>query len=775
MEDYLNKLNEQQRVAVEYTDGPALVIAGAGSGKTRVLTYKIVYLLEHGFEPYRILALTFTNKAAREMKERIASLIGVGSATQLWMGTFHSIFSKILRINAERIGFKSDFTIYDTNDSKSLIKTIIKDMQLDDKVYNPSHIQSHISNMKNALISPRNYENDKDLRDADARAKRPMTYAIYKAYWNRCFVAGAMDFDDLLFYTNILLRDNPDILERYQEFFQYVLVDEYQDTNFAQHLIVSQLCKKHNRLCVVGDDAQSIYSFRGANISNILNLSRSYPDLKTFKLEQNYRSTQTIIEAANSLIKKNKYQIKKNVFSKSEVGSKIPVIQAYSDYEEGYLVANQIIASKAVQGCSYEEFAILYRTNAQSRVLEEALRKRNIPYRIYGGLSFYQRKEIKDAIAYFRLAINPNDDEALKRIINYPARGIGDTTVTKLHQAAMQSNVSMWKVLQNPIAMGASVNSGTLKKLQSFTSMIQSFIELNDMETNAFDMAQAILRDSTILAAVHSDKTPENISKQENLAELLNGVNDFVTTKQELGDEENIKLTDFLAEVSLATDQDKTDDTDGEKVTLMTVHAAKGLEFRNVIIVGVEEELFPSTMSSDSLEGIEEERRLLYVAITRAKSNCTLTFASSRFRNGQTKQCMMSRFIKDIDSKYLSLSQISAMMGEVSAPVRRTSSWSNDGYSSAPVFTKPQPRPQVSSVSFDKRTVQSTHNIPGNYEIHDVHELSVGMKIEHSRFGIGQIELIDKGGSDAKIKVWFNELNETKLLMLKFAKFKIVR
>ena len=775
MEDYLNKLNEQQRVAVEYTDGPALVIAGAGSGKTRVLTYKIVYLLEHGFEPYRILALTFTNKAAREMKERIASLIGVGSAAQLWMGTFHSIFSKILRINAERIGFKSDFTIYDTNDSKSLIKTIIKDMQLDDKVYNPSHIQSHISNMKNALISPRNYENDKDLRDADARAKRPMTYAIYKAYWNRCFVAGAMDFDDLLFYTNILLRDNPDILERYQEFFQYVLVDEYQDTNFAQHLIVSQLCKKHNRLCVVGDDAQSIYSFRGANISNILNLSRSYPNLKTFKLEQNYRSTQTIIEAANSLIKKNKYQIKKNVFSKSEVGSKIPVIQAYSDYEEGYLVANQIIASKAVQGCSYEEFAILYRTNAQSRVLEEALRKRNIPYRIYGGLSFYQRKEIKDAIAYFRLAINPNDDEALKRIINYPARGIGDTTVTKLHQAAMQSNVSMWKVLQNPIAMGASVNSGTLKKLQSFTSMIQSFIELNDMGTNAFDMAQAILRDSTILAAVHSDKTPENISKQENLAELLNGVNDFVTTKQELGDEENIKLTDFLAEVSLATDQDKTDDTDGEKVTLMTVHAAKGLEFRNVIIVGVEEELFPSTMSSDSLEGIEEERRLLYVAITRAKSNCTLTFASSRFRNGQTKQCMMSRFIKDIDSKYLSLSQTSAMMGEVSAPVRRTSSWSNDGYSSSPVFTKPQPRPQVSSVSFDKRTVQSTHNIPGNYEIHDVHELSVGMKIEHSRFGIGQIELIDKGGSDAKIKVWFNELNETKLLMLKFAKFKIVR
>lgn len=769
----MNKLNEQQRVAVEYTDGPALVIAGAGSGKTRVLTYKIVYLLEQGFAPYRILALTFTNKAAREMKERIASLIGIEYAAQLWMGTFHSIFSKILRINAERIGFKHDFTIYDTNDSKSLIKTIIKDMQLDDKVYNPAQIQSHISNMKNALISPRNYENDKDLRTADERAKRPMTYAIYKAYWNRCFVAGAMDFDDLLFYTNILLRDNPDVLEKYQDFFQYVLVDEYQDTNFAQHLIVSQLCKKHNRLCVVGDDAQSIYSFRGANISNILNLSRSYPSLKTFKLEQNYRSTQTIISAANSLIEKNKYQIKKNVFSKSDIGSKIPVIQAYSDYEEGYLVANQIIASKAVQGCSYEDFAILYRTNAQSRVLEEALRKRNIPYRIYGGLSFYQRKEIKDAISYFRLTINPNDDEALRRIINYPTRGIGDTTVTKLQQAAMQHNVSIWSVIENPVAYSVLINSGTLKKLQNFRSIIQSFIDLNELGTNAFDMAQAILRDSTILATVHSDKTPENISRQENLAELLNGVNDFVTTKQELGDEKNVKLTDFLAEVSLATDQDKNDDDSGECVTLMTVHAAKGLEFRNVIIVGVEEDLFPSTMSSDSLEGIEEERRLLYVAITRAKSNCTLTFASSRFRNGQSKQCMMSRFIKDIDSKYLSLSQTSAMMGEVDAPVRRSNSWNNDGYSSKPIFIKPQHKPAI----IEKKSISLSipQTLPGNFVCHDMNELSVGMKIQHSRFGIGEIQMIDNSGLDAKIKVWFNELSESKLLMLKFAKFKIIK
>ena len=779
MEEYLNKLNDQQRVAVEYVDGPSLVIAGAGSGKTRVLTYKIVYLLEHGYMPYRILALTFTNKAAREMKERIASLIGTENASQLWMGTFHSIFSRILRINAERIGFKHDFTIYDTNDSRSLIKTIIKDMQLDDKTYNPSHIQSHISNMKNALISPSNYENDKDLRQADERAKRPLTYAIYKSYWNRCFVAGAMDFDDLLFYTNILLRDNPDILEKYQEFFQYVLVDEYQDTNFSQHLIVSQLCKKHNKLCVVGDDAQSIYSFRGANISNILNLSRSYPGLKTFKLEQNYRSTQTIIGAANTLIEKNKYQIHKNVFAKSDIGSKIPVIQAYSDYEEGYVVANQIIAHKAVQGSSYEDFAVLYRTNAQSRVLEEALRKRNIPYRIYGGLSFYQRKEIKDAISYFRLTINPNDDEALRRIINYPTRGIGDTTVNKLIQAAIQHNVSIWTILQNPLEFSVPINSVTLKKLQNFISIIQSFIDKNNNGLNAFEMAQAILRDSTILATVHSDKTPENISKQENLSELLNGISDFINTKREAGDEENILLADFLAEVSLATDQDNSnEESNGECVTLMTVHAAKGLEFRNVIIVGVEEELFPSSMSCDTIEGIEEERRLLYVAITRAMTNCTLTFATSRYRNGQSKQCTMSRFIRDIDSSYLSLTQTSAMMGNAYSSPRRSSLWEDDEYSSKPIFAqnrKPVSTPTiVSSVKKSGPTQVSRGNYEGEYTSHDSFELNEGMKIEHSRFGIGVIESISNTGADAKIRVSFSELGETKLLMLKFAKFKII-
>lgn len=780
MEEYLNKLNEQQRVAVEYLAGPSLVIAGAGSGKTRVLTCKIVYLLEKGYAPEHILALTFTNKAAREMKERIAGLIGNNLASRLWMGTFHSIFSKILRFNAERIGFKHDFTIYDTNDSRSLIKAIIKDMQLDDKVYNPNQIQSHISNIKNALISPFDYENNNDLRQADNRAKRPLTYTIYKAYWNRCKVACAMDFDDLLFYTNILFRDNPDILEKYQNYFEYVLVDEYQDTNFAQHLIVSQLCKKHNHLCVVGDDAQSIYSFRGANISNILNLSRAYPDLKTFKLEQNYRSTQTIIGAANTLIEKNKYRIHKNVFSKSETGNKISVIQSYSDYEESYVVANQIIAIKAIQGGSYEDFAILYRTNAQSRILEEALRKRNIPYRIYGGLSFYQRKEIKDAISYFRLTINPNDDEALRRIINYPARGIGDTTVGKIQQTAIQKNVSMWDVLNNPVAYELSVNSGTLKKLQNFASLIQSFINDNTKGVNALDLAKTILRDSTILATVHSDNTPENISKQENLSELLNGIKDFITTKQEAGDEEAVALTDFLAEVSLATDQDKNDDENsGECVTLMTVHAAKGLEFRNVIIVGVEEELFPSSMSSDTIEGIEEERRLLYVAITRAKTNCTLTFASSRYRNGQSKQCQMSRFIRDIDQSYLSLSQTSATMGENSyTSYKRNNNWNFDDYNSKPSFYKENKTTSTFQQFSSKPKVVasvtnvSSHSNAGDFAYHSVTELKQGMKIQHSRFGIGIIDeiIVD----EEKIRVSFSEMGETKLLLLKFAKFKII-
>ena len=774
LEDYIKQLNEQQRDAVLYNDGPSLVIAGAGSGKTRVLTYKIVHLLNLGYDPGRILALTFTNKAAREMKERIGPLVGAQTAARLWMGTFHSIFSRILRFNADKIGFKSDFTIYDSADSKSLIKMIIKDMQLDDKVYKPSSIQSQISNMKNALYTPDDYENNQQLRDADTRAKRPYMYAVYKAYWQRCFVAGAMDFDDLLFYTNILFRDHPDVLKRYQDFFSYILVDEYQDTNFAQHLIVSQLSKEHHRLCVVGDDAQSIYSFRGANIHNILNLKNYYPDLKIFKLEQNYRSTQNIINAANSLIEKNTEQIRKEIFSTNEKGSKISVIQSYSDYEESYIAANKIVELKMMQSGSYDDFAILYRTNAQSRVLEEALRKRNIPYRIYGGLSFYQRKEIKDAVSYFRITINPDDDEALKRIINYPARGIGDTTVGKIQQAAIKHNASMWRVICEPVTFELNVNSGTLKKLQSFKELIETFIRLNAEKLNAYELAQEIFKKSSLLTSLYSDNTPENISKQENISELINGLQEFVQSKVEEGSNEEVYLTHFLAEVSLATDQDSENaESDGARVTLMTVHSAKGLEFKNVIIVGVEEDLFPSSMSFDSLSAIEEERRLLYVAITRAKLNCILTYAGSRFHNGQTKICNASRFLHDIDPSLLAITQSSS-----------TSKGAESEHFTAPQFNyRSTFAPQDPGLSKFKRTddipgkrapsVKTGAAAEGDFTLHSADEVSEGMRISHSRFGYGRIEKVDMSTSDVKITVNFENVG-SKNLLLKFAKFTIV-
>ena len=656
MHDYLSQLNDQQRSAVEYLDGPQLVIAGAGSGKTRVLTYKIVHLLSHGYEPYRIMALTFTNKAAREMRERIERLVGPELARRLWMGTFHSIFARILRQNAERIGFKSSFTIYDAADSKALIKTIIKDMSLDDKIYKPATVQGIISMAKNALVSPERYAADRDLTEADRRARRPLVHEVYRTYCRRCKVAGAMDFDDLLYYTNILLRDNPDVRRHYQEFFRYVLVDEYQDTNFAQHCIVSELCKESNSLTMVGDDAQSIYSFRGANIRNILNLNKAYPTLKIFKLERNYRSTRNIVDAANSLIDKNREQIHKQVFSENEIGSKIEVINCSSDYEEAFLVANRIARLQRETHDSLEEFAVLYRTNAQSRRLEESLRKRNISYRIYGGLSFYQRKEVKDAIAYFRLSVNPDDDEAMRRIINYPARGIGETTVGKILHAAIERSCSMWAVLSNPTEYGLSVNAGTMGRLEKFRSLIDSFIEMNARGDNAYDLATAIIGRTGLLTTLVSDNTPESISKTENIQEILSNVHDFVDDREESGDAEHVSMTDFLAEVSLATDQDEAD-TSEQRVTLMTAHAAKGLEFNNVIVVGVEEDLFPSAMSTDSLSQIEEERRLLYVAITRARRFCMLSYASSRFKNGQTNITQPSRFLRDIDPRYLKLMQ----------------------------------------------------------------------------------------------------------------------
>ena len=546
-QDFLNSLNDQQREAVLYTDGPELVIAGAGSGKTRVLTYKIAHLLQMGYPPYRLLALTFTNKAANEMKERIAALVGTETAQRLWAGTFHSIFSRILRANADRLGYRHDFTIYDSSDSLSLIKSIIRELQLDDKTYKPTTVQAIISHAKNALIEPQAYARNRELIEMDTRSKRPLIHEIYRIYRQRCFVSGAMDFDDLLLNTNILFRDHPDVLQHYRDLFAYILVDEYQDTNFAQHLIVSQLGKDHNHICVVGDDAQSIYSFRGANIHNILGLSKEYPGLKIFKLERNYRSTQNIVNTANSLIAKNKEQIPKQVFSEKEQGNKVQVISAYSDFEEGFIVSNRIAEMRLTTHCDYNDFAVLYRTNAQSRVLEEALRKRNIPYRIYGGMSFYQRKEIKDAIAYFRLTINPDDEEALKRVINYPARGIGNTTLSKLIERAHSQESSIWNVISDPIGYNLAVNNGTLNKLKTFKDLIDELRYEADKK-NTPELAETIIKRSGIWGEISSDRTPENISRQENIEELLNGVREFCALREEAG-EEQTSLSDFLAEI----------------------------------------------------------------------------------------------------------------------------------------------------------------------------------------------------------------------------------
>lgn len=770
-DSYLSRLNEQQLQAVTYTDGPQLVIAGAGSGKTRVLTYKIVHLLNHGYEPWRILALTFTNKAAREMRERIQKLVSEKTASRLWMGTFHSIFARILRQNAERIGYKSNFTIYDTADSKSLVKTIIKDMGLDEKIYKPNIILSAISSAKNALVSPEKYATLKDVMEQDKRSRRPEIYLIYRIYRDRCFTSGAMDFDDLLYYTNILLRDNPDILHHYQEYFRYILVDEYQDTNFAQHVIVSQLCNGNEHLCVVGDDAQSIYSFRGANIANILNLKNAYPSLRIFKLEHNYRSTQNIINAANSLIEKNTQQIKKNVFSTNDVGSRIEVVQSYSDFEEGYVVANRISQLKMRTHDSYEDFAILYRTNAQSRVLEESLRKRNIPYRIYGGLSFYQRKEVKDAIAYFRMSINPNDDEALKRIINFPARGIGETTLNKLMRTAIDNKVSIWEVINSIDSYPSVFTAGAKRKLAEFQTLINSFIAANNNGDNANDVARMIISRTGLLTMLMSDTTPENLSKQENLNELLSGVKEFIETRTEEG-RDDVSLGDFLGEVSLATDQDTADD-DGqaqERVTMMTVHAAKGLEFKNIFIVGVEEELFPSAMASSAGE-IEEERRLLYVAITRAKNHCMMSYASSRYRNGQTCTTSPSRFLRDIDRRYLKL----ATGTSLGTPPPSFASYKSSFHSAPrPVSSSRNPivdgRPATVNASDQPRPESTVGKMPEGF--HHVSELKEGMKIEHTRFGTGIISGIDTSHADPRITVDFDEVGQ-RVLLLKFARFSI--
>ncbi|MDE6347175.1 MAG: UvrD-helicase domain-containing protein [Bacteroides sp.] len=784
MPDYIEELNERQRHAVLYSDGPSLVIAGAGSGKTRVLTYKIAYLLENGYQPWNILALTFTNKAAREMKERIASQVGVKRACHLWMGTFHSIFLRILHAEAVHFGFSSQFTVYDTADSKSLIRSIIKEMKLDEKVYKPGMVQARISNAKNHLVSPAGYANNKEAYEGDCAAKVPALRDIYRRYWERCRQADAMDFDDLLFYTFLLFRDHPEVLARYQDQFRYILVDEYQDTNFAQHSIVLQLARNHQHVCAVGDDAQSIYSFRGADIDNILYFTKVYPNTKVFKLEQNYRSTQTIVCAANSLIEKNQWQIRKEVFSKKEKGEPIGVYQAYSDVEEGDIVINKVAELRREQHYAYSDFAILYRTNAQSRIFEEAMRKRGMPYRIYGGLSFYQRKEIKDAIAYFRLIVNPNDEEAFKRIINYPARGIGDTTVGKIITAATEYNVSLWAVLCEPLTYGLNFNKGTAKKLQAFRELISGFIT-DATEKNAYEIGADIIRQSGIINDVCQDSSPENLIRKENIEELANGMNDFCAQRQEEGNP-NVLLGDFLSEGSLLTDQDSDKEGDDEKITLMTIHSAKGLEFKNVFVVGMEENLFPSSMSGDSPRALEEERRLFYVAITRAEEHCFLSYAKSRSRYGKMEFGTPSRFLKDIDIHFLKLPKSSGIFRRIDGEAT-SSHWENTSKSlhnynkeetsfteqHAPARMKQQviaptvPRNLKRVTSF----VGKTDTIPLGTSSQQVQQ---GQLIEHERFGLGEVLRVEGEGDNAKATIRFKNAGE-KQLLLRFARFKILK
>ena len=767
--NYNKELNPSQLAAVEYCDGPSLVIAGAGSGKTRVLTYKIAYLLEQGYEPWSILALTFTNKAAKEMKERIAQQVGETKARMLWMNTFHSIFAKILRREAAYIGYEPNFTIYDQADSKSLVRSIIKEMQLDEKLYKPSTIVERISSAKSNMISPREYTRTSGRMENDQRSRIPSTHEIYRRYCERCRQANAMDFDDLLINTYYLFDEHPEVLERYIERFKYVLVDEFQDTNYVQGCIVWQLTRNRRRVCVVGDDAQSIYSVRGANIDNILGFTKRYEETKIFKLEQNYRSTQNIVNAANSLIAKNSEQIRKNVFSELSTGEPLMLYQAYSDIEESEIVANRILALRRSEGLEYSDFAILYRTNAQSRTLEETLRKRAIPYRIYGGLSFYQRKEIKDITAYFRVICNPHDEEALKRIINYPARGIGETTMKHLHEAANAAGISIWSVLTSPEEFNLKVNKGTLSKLTSFKEMIEGFIA--DCEKkNAHEIAVEVIRRSGISAEIFGDNTVEGKSRQENINELLNGINEFITNQLEEGNKEN-SLSDFLAEVSLMSDLESEEENSNEKVTLMTIHSAKGLEFNSVFIVGVEEDLLPSSMAQNSMRELEEERRLFYVAITRAKEHCTLTFAKSRFRYGSFEFCDPSRFIKEIDRAYIRMAGGTGTYTQPSRPQQPSGTPTfalTNRKSTAPHTQQPQeprrivPR-QLQRVPTQPAANQSTAGNP----------LRVGQVIEHNRFGIGDVIETEGSGVNAKATIKFRNVGIKKLI-LAYAQYKIV-
>lgn len=816
--DLLKDLNEAQRAAVEYIDGPSLVIAGAGSGKTRVLTYKIAYLLSQGMKPWSIMALTFTNKAAREMKERIGKLVGNDLAQHLYMGTFHSIFSRILRAEAEHIGFNNNFTIYDESDSRSLIKAIVKEMGLDDKKYKPAAVHAKISMAKNNLMSAAAYESDAAIFEQNKRAQMPEVGKIFVAYVQRCKQANAMDFDDLLTLTYQLFREYEDIRHKYAARFDYVLVDEYQDTNHVQMSIVMQLCQEKQRVCAVGDDSQSIYSFRGANIDNILNYQRQFQGTRLFKLEQNYRSTQTIVEAANSLIKHNRNQIPKDVFSENAKGEKIQYKPAYSDKEEAVIVAKDVKRIRREDGCQYSDFAILYRTNAQSRSFEEEFRKQGIPYRIYGGLSFYQRKEIKDIIAYFRLVANPDDEEAIKRIINYPARGIGATTVLKIADCAHQNQVSFWEVIGAPEQYGLAVNKGTMNKLETFRLLISSFID-RAQTTDVYELGDAIIKESGISQDIMSGKDADDLARQENLEEFLSGMSAFVDERREEGRFDELFLQDYLQDVALLTDADSDGDKDEPRVSLMTVHAAKGLEFPTVFVVGLEENIFPSPLSAASLRELEEERRLLYVAITRAEKHCILTNAKNRWRYGKMEFDNPSRFIDEIDSKLIdsqdeaggslfgSRADSSSDQPEWARAQRPRRPWEDAGqprYSSRYQNSKPvasqfvaDPKPSLSEGNF--KSVRALNAAKRYMETHSSHPasrstgsaassvsssaassagssscgLQEGMKIEHQRFGRGTVLKIEGTGENTKATVEFVH-SGTKQLLLKFAKFTVV-
>ena len=755
--DYLDGLNPSQKAAVEQIEGPVMIVAGAGSGKTRVITYRVAHLIRKGVDPFNILVLTFTNKAAKEMRERIMRVVGT-EAKNIWMGTFHSVFAKLLRVEALKIGYPNNFTIYDTDDSKSLIRSILKELQLDDKLYNANFVYNRISSSKNNLISPAEYLQNEHIQSEDFSSGRGKMGEIYQTYAQRCYKSGAMDFDDLLYKTNVLLREHPEVLYKYQNKFKYLMVDEYQDTNFSQYLIVKKLAANNENICVVGDDAQSIYAFRGANIQNILNFEKDYPDLKVFKLEQNYRSTQNIVNVANSIIANNKNQLKKSVFSENETGDKIKVSRAFSDNEEGKIVAEAIAQEQALKGSKYRDFAILYRTNAQSRAMEESLRKLNVPYKIYGGLSFYQRKEIKDLIAYFRLTFNPNDEEAIKRVINYPRRGIGDTTIERIIIAADQHKLTLWEIIMDSHRY---LDARSATSVGNFALMIQSF-QVMTKTHSAYDTALHIAQHSTLLKDLYADKSIEGLSRHENIQELLNGIKEF----SEREDIEEKSLDIFMQDVALLTNDDKDKNPNADTVSLMTIHSAKGLEFDNVFVVGLEENLFPSQMSLSSRIDLEEERRLFYVAITRAGKKLNLSYATSRYRWGTLTSCEPSRFIDEIDASYLEL-DFKPQLKNTGNPFfdEERSAWQQKE-----TFSRPKTIPLQKTTSI----LPKAHVPSADFAPSDTAGLQVGMEVEHERFGFGKVINLEGNKTELKATIFFKDLGQ-KQLLLKFAKLKIVK